>query len=42
MGLKCNKKGMQYYDESEHNEDQQLTDYGDEEEVSRGNINMVH
>ena len=35
MGLKCNKKGIQYCDESEQNQDHQLIDYGDEEEVSR-------
>ena len=42
MGLKCNKKGIQYYDESEQNEDHQLIDYSDEKEVSRGNINAFH
>ena len=34
MGLKHNKKGIQYYNESEQNEDHQLIDYGNEEEVS--------
>ena len=35
MGLKCNKKGIQYYNESEQNKEHQLIDYDNEEEVSR-------
>ena len=42
MRLICNKKGIHCYNESEQNEDHQLIDYGNEEEVSRGNINMFH